>query len=114
MYIALEFALEIKGVSGNCILVALIFLFGFCQQRSTECLGLMDLDPALEDTPTEPTDSSSPEEKSKNQEWERSNRMSLLLMKCKMSKTSAALCLKTTMLTKECARTHTHNVQFSQ
>ncbi|KAK9210114.1 hypothetical protein WN944_002483 [Citrus x changshan-huyou] len=51
----------------------------------------MDLDPALEDTPTEPIDSSSPEEKSKNQEWERSNRMSLLLMKCKMSKTSAAL-----------------------
>ncbi|KAK9213095.1 hypothetical protein WN943_002482 [Citrus x changshan-huyou] len=58
---------------------------------SNECLGLMDLDLVLEDTPTEPTDSSSPEEKSKNQGWERSNRMSLLLMKCKMSKTSAAV-----------------------
>ncbi|KAH7574473.1 hypothetical protein JRO89_XS03G0300600 [Xanthoceras sorbifolium] len=49
-------------------------------------LGMMDLDLALrEDKPSTPTETSLPEEKSKYEKWEKSNSLSLLLMRSKMS-----------------------------
>ncbi|KAJ0031661.1 hypothetical protein Pint_13638 [Pistacia integerrima] len=49
-------------------------------------LALMDLDLALlEPKPTKPTHTSSPEEKAKYEKWERSNRISLMLMRSKMA-----------------------------
>ena len=46
-------------------------------------LGCMDLDYALrEPTPIKPTSESTNEQKALYEKWERSNRMSLMIMKC--------------------------------